>query len=394
MHDLLVKNARLYPMEHDAAPAAARTLAVDAGRITALGVPENAPARQVFDAENRVVLPGFVDCHTHALYAGERLAEHSLRLAGASYADIAKSGGGILSSVAKVRAASEAQLISETLPRLRALRAEGVTTIEIKSGYGLDADNELKMLRAIRALRRHLDMDVVATFLGAHALPPDRTHDEYLAEVIEKMLPVVAREKLAEAVDIFVEPIAFSTEDQRQLFNAAQKLELKLRVHSDQLSNLGATSLAAEYGALCCDHLEYAQEQDVAAMAHHGTVAVLLPGAFYFLQESQKPPVDLFRRHGVPMAVATDLNPGTSPIVSLLAAMHLAAHLFGLTPEEALLGATQHAARALGREDKIGSLTPGRHADFTVWDVPSPEFLVYQLGGLQPAATFFKGNKS
>ncbi len=391
MYDLLVKNARLYPMHLDAARVHARTLAVTNGRIAALGVPDQAPAREVFDAANRVVLPGFVDCHTHALYAGNRLAEHNRKLAGASYEEIARAGGGIQATVQAVRAASEQQLVEETLPRLRALRDEGVTTIEIKSGYGLDLANEIKMLRAIRKLRQHIDMDIVPTFLGAHTIPQGRTREDYLAEVIGNMLPAVVSERLAESVDIFVENIAFSVQDLRELFMQSAKAGLKTRVHSDQLSNIGATEAAAAHGALSCDHLEYAGEEDISAMRSSGSVAVLLPGAFYFLKETRKPPVEFLRRYQVPMAVATDLNPGSSPIVSLLTVMHMSALLFGLTPEEILLGVTRNAAKALGREDTIGSLAPGRHADFCVWDIPAPEFLLYQLGGLKPAAIFFKG---
>ncbi|HET7922738.1 MAG TPA: imidazolonepropionase [Gammaproteobacteria bacterium] len=394
MYDLLIKNARLYPLLTDTSPVPARTLAVNDGRIAALGVPEDTPAREVFDARDRLLLPGLMDCHTHALYAGDRMAEHVQKMQGASYADIARAGGGIQTTVAAVRAASEQQLLDETLPRLAALRAEGVTCVEIKSGYGLDAATELKMLRAIRSLRRHIDMDISATFLGAHAVPKERFREDYFNEVIEKMLPVVAEEKLADSVDIFVEHIAFTPDDMQHLFERAAKLGLHLRVHSDQLSNLGATALAAECGALSCDHLEYSNETDVAAMAMHGTVAVLLPAAFYFLRESRKPPVGLLREHGVPMAVASDLNPGSAPVASLLTAMHMAGILFGLTPAEILLGVTKHAARVLGRADRAGALAPGYHADFALWDLPAPEFLCYQLGGLKPETVFFKGKPS
>ncbi|MGA9853843.1 MAG: imidazolonepropionase [Gammaproteobacteria bacterium] len=393
MYDLLVKNARLYPMQEDADEAPARTLAVTAGRIAALGVSADTPAKTVFDAGNRVVLPGFVDCHTHALYAGNRMAEHALKLQGATYEDLAGAGGGIQATVKAVRAASEQQLVIETLPRLKALHAEGVTTIEIKSGYGLDLENELKMLRAIRLLRLQLDMDVVPTFLGAHAVPNGYTRETYMAEVLNNILPAVVRERLAESVDIFAESMAFSIEDVRQLFMQAARVGLKTRAHTDQLSNIGATATAAAHGALSCDHLEYATEDDVLAMHRAGSVAVLLPGAFYFLRENRKPPIELLRRHQVPIAVATDLNPGSSPIVSLLVVMHMSAITFGLTPSEILLGVTRNAAQALGRADKIGSLAPGQHADFSIWDLPSPEFLVYQLGGLKPDAIFFKGNK-
>lgn len=394
MYDLLVKNARLYPLDQDAAVTTARTLAVSEGRIAALGVAEDTPSKEVFDARNQLLLPGFVDCHTHALYAGDRMAEHVLKMNGASYAEIARAGGGIQTTVAAVRAASEQQLVEQTLPRLLTLRAEGVSCIEIKSGYGLDTETELKMLRAIRSLRRHIDMDIAVTFLGAHAVPKDRSREDYLNEVIEKMLPAVAAEKLADTVDIFVEHIAFTTDDLQRLFERARKLGLQLRAHSDQLSNMGATTLAAESGALSCDHLEYSDETDVAAMAMHGTVAVLLPAAFYFLRETRKPPVELLRKYRVPMAVATDLNPGSAPVASLLTAMHMAGILFGMTPAEILLGVTRHAAKALGRSGKIGGLAPGHHADFSVWDLPAPEFLTYQLGGLKPTALFFKGKRS
>ncbi|MDE2090353.1 MAG: imidazolonepropionase [Gammaproteobacteria bacterium] len=393
MYDLLVKNARLYPMHLDAGEAPVRTLAVSAGRIAAMGVPANAPAKAVFDAANRVVLPGFVDCHTHALYAGNRMAEHALKLQGASYADLARAGGGIQATVTAVHAASEQQLVAETVPRLKALQAEGITTVEIKSGYGLDLENELKMLRAVRLLRLQLNMDIVPTFLGAHAVPNGHSREAYMSEVINTILPVVVQERLAESVDIFAETIGFSVENVRELFMQATKAGLKTRAHTDQLTNIGATATAAAHGALSCDHLEYATEDDVLAMHQAGSVAVLLPGAFYFLRERHKPPIELFRRHHVPMAVATDLNPGSSPIASLLAVMHMGAITFGLTPSEILLGVTRNAAQALGRADRIGSLTPDRHADFSIWDLPSPDFLLYQLGGLKPDAVFFKGNR-
>jgi imidazolonepropionase len=322
------------------------------------------------------------------------MAEHLMKLQGASYADIARAGGGIISTVKAVRAASENQLIEATLPRLQALAAEGVTSIEIKSGYGLDLETELKMLRAIRALPRHIALDVTATFIGAHAVPPGITREAYMKEVLEKMLPAVAEEKLAGTVDIFVEHIAFDVGDLERLAEKTTKLGLKLRAHTDQLSNLGATRRAAELGALSCDHLEYMDEADAAAMAKAGTVAVLLPAAFYFLKETRKPPVDLLRKHRVPMAVATDLNPGTSPVPSLLTAMHMAGILFGLTADEVLAGVTRQAARALGLEGRIGALAPGLDADFCLWDIPAPGFFSYQMGGIRPTQRFFKGKRT
>ncbi|MGE5624730.1 MAG: imidazolonepropionase [Bacillota bacterium] len=390
MHDLLIKNARVYT--GTGAPPAS-SLAVRDGKIAAVGGTESA-AKEALDARGMWLLPGFVDCHTHALYAGDRLAEHLLKLGGASYADIAKAGGGIVSTVKAVRAASEAELIEQTLPRLEALAAEGVTTVEIKSGYGLDPETELKMLRAIHALPKHVALDVVPTFIGAHAVSPGTKRDDYMRLVLDEMLPAVAAERLAECVDIFVENIAFDLDDLKRLAEKAAELGLKLRAHTDQLSNLRGTRLAAELGALSCDHLEYSEELDVQAMAEHGTVAVLLPAAFYFLKETRKPPVDLFRKHRVPMAVATDLNPGSAPVASLLAAMHMAGILFGLTPAETLDGVTRHAARALGREGRIGALAPGMQADFCLWDLPAPEFLGYQLGGLKPRLRFFKGKRT
>lgn len=389
MYDLLVTNARIRTLLPE--QESATTLAVRDGRVAALDAPEDAPAAARLDAGGKLLLPGFVDCHTHAVYAGNRMHESALKLRGASYEEIARAGGGILSTVQAVREASEAELARQSLPRLEALRREGVTSIEIKSGYGLSTRDELKMLRAIARLRAELRMDIHATFLGAHAIPKDRDREEYLREILDEMLPAVAGEKLAEAVDIFVENIAFTVDEQRRLFDRARELGFRLRAHTDQLSNLGATKLAAEYGATSCDHLEYMTGEDARAMAEHGTIAVLLPGAFYCLRETRLPPVDLLREHGVPMAIATDVNPGSSPVASLLACMHMAATFFRLTPEEVLAGVTVNAARALGAADTIGALAPGRPANFALWDLPSPEFFTYQLGGIAPAAVYYEG---
>jgi imidazolonepropionase len=393
MYDLLIRNARIYPMTTDANPASASTLAVTGGRIAALGVAADAPAKTVVDAQNQVLLPGFVDCHTHALYVGDRMGEHSLKLEGASYAEIARQGGGILTTVRAVQAASEAELVEATLPRLETLSREGVTAIEIKSGYGLNLADELKMLRAIKRLQSQVSMRIAATFLGAHTIPQDTSPAAYLDEVIERMLPAVADEGLAEAADIFVEHIAFTPADMERLFERARELGFKLRAHTDQLSNMGATRRAAEYGVLSCDHLEYAEDADVAALARAGAVAVLLPGASYFLREKRVPPVDNLREQHVPIAIATDLNPGTSPIASLLTVMHMAATLLGLTPAEALMGVTANAAKAIGLQDTIGTLAPGAEAHFSLWDIPAPDFLVYQLGGLAPSAVFYAGQR-
>lgn len=378
-------------MAGDTGPADETSLAVENGRIVALG--SEGPSRETVDAGNRIVMPGFIDCHTHALYAGDRLADHNRKLDGVSYEEIARSGGGIMSTVKAVRAASTSQLIRETLPRLQALQSEGVTTIEIKSGYGLEHKTELKMLRAIRAISDHIKMNVSATFLGAHSVPAGIDKYDYLKAVMDKMLPDIVRDRLAESVDIFVERIAFDLDDLTSLFKTADAAGLQLRAHTEQLSHLGGTGLAASLGAISCDHLEYADDRDVASMAAAGTVAVLLPGAYYFLRETRVPPVELLRKHDVSIAIATDLNPGSSPLASLLTVMHMGALLFGLTAEEVLLGVTLNAARALGKQSKVGSLEPGKQADFSLWSLPSPDFLVYQLGGLKPDAVYHHGQK-
>ena len=369
--------------------ATATSFAVDDGVISA--IPAAGRARTVFDAAGQVVMPGLIDCHTHALYAGNRMQEHAQRLEGMSYAEIAKAGGGIASTVRSVRAASRGQLVDETLPRLAALAAEGVTTVEIKSGYGLSPDTEIRMLEAIDTLRDHTRQRLHATFLGAHTVPADVSKERYLDELLDVMLPAVAESGLSDVCDIYIESIAFDTSDARRILGRACKLGLQCRAHTDQLSNIGGTRLAALFGALSCDHLEYARRADIEAMATSGTTAVLLPGAWYFLRERQQPPVGLLREHHVPMAVASDLNPGTSPVASLLTAMHFAATFFGLTAEEVLLGVTAHAARALGAAATLGTLEVDNLADFCVWDIPAPEFLVYQLGGIRPAAVFIGG---
>jgi imidazolonepropionase len=383
-------NARVYPKADG--DEVLDCFAVEDGRILSIGEPV-AAARQV-DLGGRVVLPGLVDCHTHLVWAGDRADEFAQRQAGASYADIARAGGGILSTVRAVRAASEDELIAAALPRLEALQREGVCCVEIKSGYGLELDSELKMLRVIRRLADLQPLRVRATFLGAHAVPPERERSEYLEDVIHRMLPAIASEGLADTVDIYVEDIAFSVDDLERLAAAAAALGLPLRAHTGQLSEAGATETASRLGALSCDHLEYADEAAVRAMAEHGTVAVLLPGAWYCLREQRLPPVELLRAHHVPMAVASDANPGTSPVVSLLTALHMSVVFFGLRPAEALAGVTRHAAAALGLGAELGQLAPGHHADFSTWDIDRPALLGYQLGGLRPTALYMAGERS
>lgn len=383
MYELSIHNARVHG-------AGQTSVAIDGGRIAALGVAADAPARRRVDAGGALLLPGFIDCHTHAVYAGDRMAEHARRLAGESYADIARSGGGIMSTVRAVRAADVERLVAESLPRVRALAAEGVTTLEIKSGYGLSHDDELKMLRAIRELASRVPLTVVATFLGAHTVPAGDDRRGYLAQLVGRTLPAVAAEGLASMVDIYVEHIAFDADDLAVLFEAASAHGLGLRVHAEQLSDIGGSVRAAAFRPWSADHLEYTGEDGVRALAACGAVAVLLPGAWYCLGETRKPPVALLREHGVPMAVATDLNPGTSPVASLLAAMHLAARVFGLTADEVLAGVTVHAARALGLTDR-GTIAVGQRADLALWRLPGPEFLLYQLGGLRPERVFING---
>jgi imidazolonepropionase len=361
-------------------------VAAQGGRIIYAGPESDVPAG--LDAEERTgldgrwILPGLIDCHTHLVYAGDRSHEFELRLGGATYEEIARSGGGILATVRATRAASEAEIVAATLPRLDALLAEGVTTVEIKSGYGLDRETELRQLRAARALERLRPVDVRTTYLGLHALPPEFLADRagYLDLVCDEMVPMAADEGLAEAVDAFCEGIAFSPEEVARMLAAARALGLACKLHADQLSDSGGAVLAAKYGAVSADHLEYTSEAGVGAMASSGSVAVLLPGAFYFLRETKAPPVELCRRLGVPMAVATDSNPGTSPLTSLLLAMNLAATLFRLTVDECLAGVTREAARALGMLDLVGTLEAGKWCDLSIWDVERPAELVYRLG--------------
>jgi imidazolonepropionase len=339
-------------------------------------------ARQVEPLGGAWVTPGLIDCHTHLVFGGNRAAEFEQRLNGASYEEIARAGGGIVSTVKATRLASREELIEQARPRLRALMAGGATTVEIKSGYGLDTATEMKMLEAAKALGESEKVRVVPTLLALHALLPEHRESraDYVDMVIDEMIPTVAEARLAEAVDGFCEGVGFTPDEVRRLFEAADAHRLRVKLHAEQLSNLGGAALAAEHGALSADHLEYADEAGVAAMAKAGMVAVLLPGAFYALRETRKPPVDLLRSHGVPMAVATDCNPGTSPILSPTLMMSMACTLFGLTPEEALAGMTVHAAKALGLEAEIGTVSTGKAADLCVWRVSRPAELAYWIG--------------
>ena len=358
-------------------------LVVEDGRIVWLGPMAGLPPRDlpVHDLGGRLVTPALIDCHTHLVFAGNRAQEFEMRLNGASYVDVARAGGGIVSTVRATRSASEDDLFTQALPRLDAMIAEGTGTVEIKSGYGLDLETELRMLRVARRLGRARKVAVRTTFLGAHAVPPEFAGraDDYLTDAALPALRAAHAEGLVDAVDAFCEGIAFSPAQVARVFDQAHALGLPVKLHAEQLSNLGGAALAARHGALSADHLEYLDEDGVRAMAVAGTVAVILPGAFYTLRETQSPPIALLRRHGVPMAVATDCNPGSSPMTSLTLAMNMACTLFRMTPQEVLLGTTAHAARALGLTDR-GRIAAGQRADLAVWDATHPAELSYRIG--------------
>jgi imidazolonepropionase len=385
MHaDCVFTNARLATMAPDCpgiGVVAQGMVAAVAGRIVYAGPERDVSAVEVTDCGGRWITPGLIDCHTHLVYGGNRANEFEARLKGASYEEIARAGGGIAATMRATRAATEAELYAASMPRLQALLAEGVTTVEIKSGYGLSEDSELKLLRVIGAMREQCPVDVSATFLGAHALPAEFSSDRagYIRLLCERLIPQIAVQNLADAVDGFCEGIAFTPDEIRQVFAAAQAHGLPVKLHADQLSNLHGAALAAAFSALSIDHMEYTDAAGVAAMAVAGSVAVLLPGAFYSLRETQLPPVAALRGEGVRMAVATDLNPGTSPLNSLLLAMNMAATQFRLTVEECLLGVTRHAAAALGRAD-VGVLAPGAKCHLAIWDIETPAELVYRIG--------------
>jgi len=380
--DVLYTNARVATLADGYGIIEDGAVAVRAGRIAWVGPRADAPpALATHDCGGLWLTPGLVDCHTHLVYAGNRSDEWEARLNGATYEDIARAGGGIMSTVRATRAASEDDLFDASLPRIRALLAEGVTTLEIKSGYGLDLEAEAKMLRVARRVGEQLPVDVCTTFLGAHALPPEYAGraDDYIDMLCSEMLPALAAQGLVDAVDAFCERIGFSHDQTARVFDVARRLGLPVKLHAEQLSDQGGAALVARYGGLSADHLEWLSEGGVTAMARAGTAAVLLPGAYYFLRETRMPPLALLRDAGVPLAVATDCNPGTSPMTSLLLAMNMACTLWRLTPLEALRGVTVNAARALGRTD-IGTLAPGQRADFALWDIARPADLAYAIG--------------
>jgi len=385
----LWRNARLATLAESSAGLGIvehGAVAAREGRIVYAGPESELPSAlargETVDCEGRWITPGLIDCHTHLVHAGNRANEFEMRLAGATYEEVARAGGGIVSSVKSLRAASEDELVAQTLPRLDALMAEGVTSVEVKSGYGLDVDNEKKSLRAARRLGGERAVTIRTTCLAAHALPPEAKGDKdaFIDLVAGTIVPAVAAEGLADAVDGFCEGIAFSPEQMARVFDAAKAAGLPVKLHADQLSNLHGAELAARYGALSADHLEYTDEAGAVAMAKSGTVATILPGAYYFIRETKKPPIGLFRQHGVRMAVATDNNPGTSPLTSLLLTMNMAATLFALTVDECLAGVTREAARALGLLGETGTLEAGKSADLAIWDIERPAELVYRMG--------------
>ncbi len=355
--------------------------------------PDAADAKRI-DCTNRLITPGLIDCHTHLVYAGNRANEFEQRLSGVDYASIAAAGGGIQATVTATRQASEQELFEQSLPRLKQIASEGVTTLEIKSGYGLDQHNEIKMLRVAQALQRETGLQIQKTLLAAHATPPEYKNrsDDYIDLICEEILPAAHAEGLVDAVDAFIEPFAFSVEQVEKLFKAAETLQLPVKLHTEQLSSSGGARMAASHGALSVDHLEYLDPADVSDLRLNKTTAVLLPGAFYTLNESRLPPIEALRQHQVPIALATDCNPGSSPLTSLLLTMNMACTLFKMTPLETLSGVTIHAARALGLDSRTGSLEAGKRADLVIWDISSVAELSYRMG-MNPCAGIMAGGE-
>ncbi|MFC3192770.1 imidazolonepropionase [Marinicella sediminis] len=394
--DLLIHNAQVITCADNGMPLgrlALGAVAVEQGRIIWVGSESNTPnfkAIESIDAHGKVLTPGLIDCHTHLVFAGSRANEFAMRLAGADYEAIARAGGGILSTVTATRLATVEQLTESTSKRLQHLKSQGVVTVEIKSGYGLDLDSELKMLKAARLAGEQTGVQVKTTLLAAHALPPEFKDDRagYVTHICQDIIPKVSKEKLADAVDAFCEGIGFTPDETRQVFDAAARWGLPVKLHADQLSDLGGAGLVAEYGGLSADHVEYTSLNSIKKMADSDTVATLLPYAYYALQETQKPPVDAFRQYGVDMAIATDCNPGTAPTTNLLQCLHMACTQFGLTVEEAILGVTINAAKALGIDDQQGSIEPGKQPGLVLWDTDEVADLVYWQGGNQVKAVF------
>ncbi|WP_417836923.1 imidazolonepropionase [Thalassospira tepidiphila] len=384
---MLLRNAKIVTIEDQDSYGLIEcgAIAIKDGLIDWVGADDAIPAAYldgpVRNLEGRLITPALIDCHTHVVHGGDRAVEFEMRLKGASYEEVARAGGGIVSTVKATREASIEDLLTSALPRVDALLAEGVSVIEVKSGYGLDEKTELNMLRAARRIADHRNVRIKTTFLGAHAVPVEYKDnpDGYIDDVCIPTLKAAHAEGLVDAVDGFCEGIAFNTDQIKRVFDVARELGIPVKLHAEQLSNIGGTKLAAEYGAMSVDHIEYATEEDAIAMAKSGSVAVLLPGAFYTLHETQLPPIDAFRKHGVPMAIATDCNPGSSPLASILLTMNMSCTLFRLTPEEALVGATAHAARALGLSD-TGRIKPGLRADLAIWNAKHPAELAYRIG--------------
>lgn len=376
-----------------------RAMLIESNQISWIGdeaeVPQTASEVDIIDCENQWLLPGFIDCHTHLIFGGNRANEFEQRLNGVSYQEIAARGGGILNTVNATRNATKSELLTSALKRASSMLKKGVTTIEIKSGYGLDQPTEQRVLQTARQLAQQLPLTIQNTYLGAHAVPPEfkNNADEYIAQICDDIMPALAQQNLVDAVDIFCESIGFNLSQTRKVLEKAKQLGLKIKGHTEQLSAMGGSELVAELGGLSVDHLEYLEESDVVAMAKNGTVATLLPGAFYYLRETKLPPVELLREHNVPMAIATDFNPGSSPIASIPLMLNMACTLFGLTVEEALLGVTFNAAKALGLQQKIGSLAPQKQADIVCWDISHPRDLVYEYGVHQPSWIIQNGQR-